>query len=346
MFYQELKLFYKLYQNYLSASNLFNVEALKEIYSKDTKEGESSIELNDLINKHFLFTNKDKLNDLKAKFTELYDIHNFMFINRWGVYECKVCKESFQSESQFNFHEQTENHLENTKKVSQMGNSFSFEMKFKTDLEFMDVVKKYKVFRPVIFLSIMEHNSNALVWRDTGAKIIYIGFKERENNIDENNKDELSYKSCNNGFDYDLLKKSTLKYKNNIIKIGSFTAASNITGEKLNVDLISIIMHEVSGLAFFDYATAAPYLKADMNNLIPDNFEDTDTPSHYSLNKLNETQKKLCYKDAIFFSPHKFIGGPNTSGVLIIKQNIVRTLLKPADTGGGVVLFVTQSSVR
>lgn len=343
MFYQELKLFYKLYQNYLTTSNLFNTESLKEIYCKDNEDEKNSIEIQDLINKHFLFINKDKLNDLKAKFTELFDIHNFMFINRWGVYECKVCKESFQSESQFNFHEQTENHIENTKKVSQMGNSFSFEMKFKTDLEFLDIVKQYKVFRPVIFLSIMEHNSNALVWRDTGAKIIYIGFEE-EKNINTN--EESKQNTCINGFDYNLLKKSTLKYKNNIIKIGTFTAASNITGEKLNVDLISIIMHEVSGLAFFDYATAAPYLKADMNNLTPDNFEDTDTPSHYSLNKLSETQKKLCYKDAIFFSPHKFIGGPNTSGVLIIKQNIVRTLLKPADTGGGVVLFVTQNSVR
>jgi hypothetical protein len=306
---------------------------LEQLYCED-KTTLESIKKQDLIDNHFLEFNEEKLKDLKSKFKELYDIHNFMFINRWGVYECTVCKESFQSESLFNLHEQTNNHIENIKKVSQMGNSFSFEMKFKSDKEFLEIVKKYKLFRPVIFLSLMEHNSNALVWRDSGAKIIYIGF------------DELKESSCVNGFDYDLLKKITLNYKDNIIKIGSFTAASNITGERLNVDLISLIMHEVGGLAFFDYATAAPYVKVDMNNLVHENFQDTNTPSHYYLNNLSDSQIKLCYKDAIFFSPHKFIGGPNTSGVLIIKQNIVRTLLKPADTGGGVVLFVTQKSAR
>lgn len=328
LFYQELNLFNKLYQNFINNVELFKND--KESTDKENKD-------TSFITKIFITMNQEKLKDLKNKFTELYDIHNFMFLNRWGVYECTVCKESFESESQFNFHEQQDTHQENIKRVNHMGTSLYSGFTFHNDEEFLLIVKQYKKFQPVIFLSLMEHNSNALVWRDTGAKIIYIGFETIKKSNNE---------SINNGFNYHELKEKIEQYKDHIIKIGTFTAASNITGEKLNVDLISIIMHESGGMAFFDYATGAPYLKTDMNNLVEDNFEDSDTPVKYSLENISDVQKKLCFKDAIFFSPHKFLGGPNTSGVLIIKQNIVRTLLKPADTGGGVVLFVTQKSAE
>lgn len=342
-FYQELKLFYKTMVNFknefaillkskciLNTSNKVNEEPRKEDNIDDN-------ELNDF----YIKMNKEKLIDLKQRFIELYDIYNFLIINRWGVCECTICKESFESESQFNLHEKSETHKVNLKRVSNLGRGIMTGCTFSSDKEFLEmVVNQYKKFRPVIFLSLMEHNSNALAWRDTGAKIIYIGFNSNTNLKNKEGKVIIK------GFDYNSLKEKLKYYKDNIIKIGSFTAASNITGEKLNVDVISLIIHEFGGFAFFDYATAAPYLKLDMNCLNNDNFEDSDTPLEYQISNLDEKQKKLCYKDAVFFSPHKFLGGPNTSGVLILKQNIVRTLLKPADTGGGIVLFVTQKSSR
>lgn len=72
--------------------------------------------------------------------------------------------------------------------------------------------------------------------------------------------------------------------------ICSLNAASNITGIHTDVDTISTLVHAYSGLIFWDYATAAPYVKIDMN------------PS------------ATAYKDAVFISTHKFIGGPGTPG--------------------------------
>jgi selenocysteine lyase/cysteine desulfurase len=72
--------------------------------------------------------------------------------------------------------------------------------------------------------------------------------------------------------------------------ICSLNAASNITGILTDVDAISSLVHEYSGFIFWDYATAAPYVKIDMNS------------------------SATAYKDAIFISTHKFIGGPGTPG--------------------------------
>ena len=130
--------------------------------------------------------------------------------------------------------------------------------------------------------------------------------------------------------------------------MGSFTAASNITGKYLDVDKYSILMHKYNGLAFFDYAAAAPYIKIDMNQKLPEDYRKL-----LGFNKIidindnldiNEQDINLCFKDALFFSPHKFIGGPNTPGVLLIQQRVVRNLLVPSEPGGGVVLFVTKNS--
>ncbi|UYV72707.1 hypothetical protein LAZ67_10000376 [Cordylochernes scorpioides] len=79
--------------------------------------------------------------------------------------------------------------------------------------------------------------------------------------------------------------------------IGSFSAASNITGILTDVDATTVLLHQHGALAFWDYATAAPYVKIDMNPVV------------------NGTSQGLVYKDAVFFSPHKFIGGPETPGI-------------------------------
>lgn len=106
--------------------------------------------------------------------------------------------------------------------------------------------------------------------------------------------------------------------------IGSFSAASNVTGTLTDVDAVSALVHRYGGFAFFDYACAGPYVDIDMNPTPVDNDD-----------------QMLVYKDAVFISPHKFIGGPGTSGVLVAKRGCFRNE-EPYNDGGGTVAFVTR----
>jgi len=103
------------------------------------------------------------------------------------------------------------------------------------------------------------------------------------------------------------------KYKNRQFKIGSFTACSNVTGIRTPVHKMARMMHEYGGLCFIDYAASAPYEEINMH---PD-----------------DPMEKL---DAIFFSPHKFLGGPGSSGVLIFDSTMYHSDA-PDNPGGGTV---------
>jgi selenocysteine lyase/cysteine desulfurase len=107
----------------------------------------------------------------------------------------------------------------------------------------------------------------------------------------------------------DLLK----QYKSRAIKIGAFTACSNVTGIQTDYHQMARLMHENNGLCFIDFAASAPYIQIDMH---PEN-----------------PMEKI---DAIYFSPHKFLGGPGTSGVLIFDKNLYN-LKVPDQPGGGTV---------
>lgn len=276
-------------------------------------------ELNDNINQLddlFYNINQIRLDIIKNKFTSLFNLNNFCYSNRWGSYDCILCRMTFLNESQYNEHEKTSTHKNNLDQCASVNNSL-FKV-YVSDVK--EIIKNYAMFEPIIFLSIFEHNSNALPWRESGAKIIY---------VDNDNF---------NNFSYDNLDQQLKLYQNNIIKIGAFTAASNITGVYLDVDYICLIMHQNNGLAFFDYATASPYIKIDMNKPLPYDYRE-------KLNfkrRFTSEEEKMIYKDSLYFSPHKFVGGPNTPGVLIIKQHVVRNLLIPSEPGGGVVLFVRK----
>ncbi len=113
--------------------------------------------------------------------------------------------------------------------------------------------------------------------------------------------------------DLNDLKEKLEKYKDREFKIGSFTACSNVTGIKTPIHEMAKLMHEYGGLIFVDYAAGAPYLDINMNPEDP--------------------LKKL---DAIFFSPHKFLGGPGSSGVLIFDKAMYK-LEVPDNPGGGTV---------
>jgi selenocysteine lyase/cysteine desulfurase len=102
-------------------------------------------------------------------------------------------------------------------------------------------------------------------------------------------------------------------------KIGSFSAGSNVTGLLSDTYAIARILHKHDCLACFDFAACGPYTKIDMNY---------DEESYY---------------DAIFFSPHKFLGGPGSSGVLIFHDKIYRKDLPPSIAAGGTVDYVSKT---
>jgi selenocysteine lyase/cysteine desulfurase len=155
--------------------------------------------------------------------------------------------------------------------------------------------------RPVVFIGPYEHHSNELPWRESIAHVEVIPLNKH------------------GGLDLETLEQKLVEHRDRELKIGSFSAASNVTGIKTDVDRVSALLHQYGALSFWDYAAAAPYVGIDMNA-----GGDDDTRN----------------KDAVFISPHKFIGGPGTPGILIVKEHVLNNSI-PAVPGGGTVLYVT-----
>lgn len=103
------------------------------------------------------------------------------------------------------------------------------------------------------------------------------------------------------------------KYQDRSFKIASITSCSNVTGIKTPYHEVAKLMHQNNGVCFVDFACSGPYVSIDMHP------EDTES-----------------YLDAIFFSPHKFLGGPGTSGVLVFNKNLYKNSI-PDCPGGGTV---------
>ena len=151
--------------------------------------------------------------------------------------------------------------------------------------------------RPVIFITHMEHHSNQTSWLETLGEVILVN-PDREGRVDLNHLEQLLN-----------------VYKDRQLKIGSFTACSNVTGIQTPYHKLAKLMHQHGGLCFVDFAASAPYVEINMHPEDP-------------LEKL----------DAIFFSPHKFLGGPGTSGVLVFDSRIYTNKV-PDHPGGGTVLW-------
>ena len=121
--------------------------------------------------------------------------------------------------------------------------------------------------------------------------------------------------------DTEHLERELLNYKDRPLKIGSFCAASNVTGIGTNTRDVAATLHKHGAYSFWDFAAAGPYVEIEMN--MAD----------------EEPDGNLVYKDAIFISPHKFIGGPGTPGLLIAKKHLFQNAV-PAIPGGGTVSYV------
>ena len=156
--------------------------------------------------------------------------------------------------------------------------------------------------RPVVLVGPYEHHSNELPWLESIAEVVEI---------------ELA---ADGSIDLGDLERRLVQYRARPIRLGAFSAASNVTGVISDVKAIARLLHTHGAYACFDYAAAGPYVPIDMH------------PSD-ELERL----------DAVYLSTHKFIGGPEGSGILTLNRELFRTR-SPERPGGGTVDYVTSYS--
>ncbi|HLO36330.1 MAG TPA: aminotransferase class V-fold PLP-dependent enzyme, partial [Candidatus Deferrimicrobium sp.] len=157
--------------------------------------------------------------------------------------------------------------------------------------------------RPVVFLGPYEHHSNELPWRESIADVVAI------------------HADTDGHIDLAQLESELVRYADRPLKIGSFSAASNVTGILSDTAGISSLLHRHGALSFWDFAAAAPYVEVELSPHRPG------------------PEAELDYKDAIFISPHKFIGGPGTPGILAGRRDLFHNRV-PTMPGGGTVAYV------
>jgi selenocysteine lyase/cysteine desulfurase len=154
--------------------------------------------------------------------------------------------------------------------------------------------------RPVVFVGPYEHHSNELLWRESVADVVRIPA------------------TADGRVDTLTLERELARYAGRPLRIGSFSAASNVTGVLTDVDSVCEVLHTYGAIACWDYATAGP---------------------HLAINMCGSPGRPQSYRDAVFLSPHKFVGGPGTPGVLVVRREHVRNAV-PTVPGGGTITYV------
>jgi selenocysteine lyase/cysteine desulfurase len=163
--------------------------------------------------------------------------------------------------------------------------------------------------RPVVFVGPFEHHSNELPWRESVAEVVTIP------------------EDADGHVDLDALETALLSTADRSLRIGSFSAASNVTGILTDVRAVSALLHRHGALAFWDYAAAGPYVAIDV------------APSGQG------PDGDVDHLDAVFLSPHKFVGGPGTPGVLVARRALFTNRV-PVVPGGGTVSYVSADDHR
>jgi selenocysteine lyase/cysteine desulfurase len=165
--------------------------------------------------------------------------------------------------------------------------------------------------RPVVLIGPYEHHSNELPWRESIADVITIG------------------EDADGRIDLARLEAALRETDGRALRIGSFSAASNVTGILSDTRAISVLLHRHGALSFWDFAAAGPYVEIEM---------EPHRPGPAGATK-PDGDARLDYKDAVVISPHKFIGGPGTPGVLVARRELFRNRV-PTMPGGGTVAYV------
>lgn len=175
-------------------------------------------------------------------------------------------------------------------------NKFQRILGLKIHESFKPFFSKTDLERPVIFITHMEHHSNQTSWNETLADVVIIPPNEEGLVCLENFKAQIE------------------TYKHRTIKIASITSCSNVTGIFTPYMDIAELIHQYDGYCFVDFACSAPYVNINMH----------------------ESDATGRYLDAIYFSPHKFLGGPGSPGILIFNSMLYHNLI-PDNPGGGTV---------
>lgn len=165
-------------------------------------------------------------------------------------------------------------------------------------LKFKERTFEHPSQKPVIFVTHMEHHSNQVSWQETCGEVVIV----------PPGPDKL--------VDPVKLEELLKKYQDRALKIGAFTACSNVAGIITPYHELAAIMHRYGGLCFVDFAASAPYVAMNMHPEDP--------------------RRRL---DAITFSPHKFLGGPGACGVLVFDKKLHNGT--PCVPGGGNVKWTT-----
>lgn len=157
---------------------------------------------------------------------------------------------------------------------------------------------------PVIFVGPYEHHSNELSWRESLGEVVQIAL------------------AADGGIDMAQLE-SELRDPRWLgrRRIGAFSAASNVTGIKSDVIALARLLHAHDAILCLDCAASAPYLPIDMHPVA----------------------EPEAWVDAVYFSPHKFIGGPGACGILLFSEALYRRDLPPTQSAGGTVRYVTKT---
>ncbi len=176
--------------------------------------------------------------------------------------------------------------------------------------------------RPVVFIGPYEHHSNELPWRESIADVVTIP------------------EDADGRIDLARLEAELIAHARRPLKIGSFSAASNVTGILSDTRAISVLLHRHGALSFWDVAAAAPYVEIEMAPRRPG----PDAPGVVPAAGPGgfDADAALDTKDAIFISPHKLIGGPGTPGILVARRDLFRNRV-PTVPGGGTVAYVNPT---
>ncbi|GLB50161.1 aminotransferase class V-fold PLP-dependent enzyme [Neptunitalea lumnitzerae] len=172
-------------------------------------------------------------------------------------------------------------------------------------------------FQRILGIKLPENLSKHTVVPEEMRPVVFVSHMEHHSNqtswLETIAKVEVVPPGTDGRFCLENLKQLLATYEHKTIKIASITACSNVTGLDTPYHEVAKLMHQHGGVCFVDFACSAPYVAIDMH---PEDEE--------------------AYLDAVFFSPHKFLGGPGTSGVLVFNKKLYKNMI-PDCPGGGTV---------
>lgn len=175
-------------------------------------------------------------------------------------------------------------------------NKFQRILGLKIHESFSDKIDVPENDKPIVFITHMEHHSNQTSWLETIADVVVV----------PPNDEGL--------VELDNFKSAIKQYQDRKVKIAAITSCSNVTGIITPYMEVAELMHKNKGYCFVDFACSAPYIHINMHE--------------------NDEQGR--YLDAIYFSPHKFLGGPGATGILVFNQELYKNTI-PDNPGGGTV---------